>query len=247
MRVNRACNRRSAPKTHRDRPVTSVSVLVGYLSSLKVGSGNFSRKGKRDLGRGTRLPLFWTDIPGNESSYIIFLKCVKKQISFDLTQFNYIFLNPTTWRYSVIIYFIITLDQPDYLQRARSGFSSSYGMCGVEIQKITVEITRGRVEGIFWRSVRIEQRFCRPFLMSWVIKLCLFSQPWIYLFKYVLLNSRQPSWGFSLSKPLGQTHPTNDNHNHALRALTVSYGRYRSDFIFSLQKKNLPPNFSFHY
>lgn len=63
----------------------------------------------QDVGRDY---LFRNDIQGNES-VLYFLKCVKKEFSSDFTQFNHIFLNPTTWRYFMIIYFLLRLI--DYL------------------------------------------------------------------------------------------------------------------------------------
>lgn len=64
--------------------------------------------------------LFRNDIQGNES-VLYFLKCVKKEFSSDLTQFNHIFLNPTTWRYFMIIYFLLRLIDLT-ICRVRSGF-----------------------------------------------------------------------------------------------------------------------------
>lgn len=82
----------------------------------------------KDVGRDY---LFRNDIQGNES-VLYFLKCVKKEFSSDFTQFNHIFLNPTTWRYFMIIYFLLRLIDLT-IRRVRSGFDSSYGMCRVEI------------------------------------------------------------------------------------------------------------------
>ena len=76
--------------------------------------------------------------------------------------------------------------------------------------------------------------------MSWFIKLCLFSRFWIYLSTVVLLNSRLPSWGFSLRLETNSDYAPNydSNHNHAgRRGLTVTASTSDRILLLACRKK----------
>lgn len=76
--------------------------------------------------------------------------------------------------------------------------------------------------------------------MSWFIKLCLFSRFWIYLSTVVLLNSRLPSWGFSLRLETNSDYAPNydSNHNHAgRRGLTVTASTSDRIVLLACRKK----------